>query len=453
MTEVSDKNIGGPRKFPQGFKWGSATSPFQVEGNSGERKTDWDSFVERKKIVLPGEQGPNWWVPGNAEEDFQAMKDLGLDAQRFGFEWGRVEPEQGKISQEALRRYRQMIDFLKEKGITPMVTLNHFVLPEWVARQGGWENKSIKEAFRHYAEVIADNFPDIPYWITIDEPNVLAAAGWVGGAWPPEKKGVRGLLTALHSVSPNMIAAHDLAGNELTRQTGSGKVGIANAITWYKPENENSKLDKIPVIFADAIYNYKFLKGTIENSDFMGFNFYSGYWLKFRPEFNGKVQDEYPMATDELPFGKVVRHSDEILSEVGCPVVPGFFLEALQFAHSKFKKPVIITENGISDREDKLRSFYILTHLVALQEAVRRGVDVRGYFHWSTVDNLEWKEGFGPRFGLIARDPKTGERAIRQSAELYGEIAKSNEIDVNKLEKYLTPEQKELTRKFVQSLE
>ena len=118
-----------------------------------------------------------------------------------------------------------------------------------------------------------------------------------------------------------------------------------------------------------------------------------------------------------------------------------------------FKKPVIITENGIADREDKLRSFYILTHLVALHEAVRSGVDVRGYFHWTTVDNLEWKEGFGPRFGLIARDPKTGERAIRQSAKLYGEIATSSEIDVNRLEKYLTPEQKELTKKFLQSLD
>jgi len=433
--------------------WGTATAPFQVE-EKGERKTDWDSFIDRKKIVSPDEQGPNYWTPGNAEKDFSDLRNLGINAQRLGFEWGRIEPEPGKISQEALRRYRGMIDFLKERDIAPMVTLNHFVLPEWVARQGGWENKSIREAFRHYAEVIAGNFPDIPYWITINEPNVLAAAGWAGGSWPPEKKGTKGLLTVLHSVSPNMIAAHELAGNELTKQSGSGKVGIANAISWYKPENTMSPLDRIPGAVADALFNYKFLKGTIENSDFAGINFYSGYWLKFRPEFNGKMQKEFPMANDELPFGKVVRHNDEVLNDVGWPVVPGFFLEALQYVHSKFKgKPVIITENGIADREDKLRSFYILTHLIAMHEAMRSGVDVRGYFHWSAVDNLEWAEGFGPRFGLIARDPKTGERAIRQSAKLYGEIAKSNEIDVNKLEEYLTPEQKILTKKFLKSLE
>lgn len=457
MSEISKKDLGNPRRFPQSFQWGSATAPFQVEGNSsGERKADWDSFIERKKIIAPDEQGPNYWVPGNAEKDFQSMNDLGLNAQRLGFEWGRIEPEQGKINQEAIGRYRQMLDFLKNKGITPMVTLNHFVLPEWIARQGGWKNKSIREAFKHYAEVVANDFPDVPYWITINEPNVLAAMGWADGRWPPEKKGVVRLLTALHCVSQNMIAAHDLAGNELTKQGGKKdtvQVGIANAISWFKPEHENSKLDRIPGWIADRLFNYKFLKGTIENSDFAGINFYSGYWLKFRPGFSGRAQDEYPMATGEIPFGKVVRHKEEILSDVGWPVVPGFFLEALQYVHSKFKKPVIITENGIADREDKLRSFYILTHLIALQEAIKKGVDVKGYYHWSTIDNLEWAEGFGPRFGLIAHDPKTGERAIRQSAKLYGEIAKSNEIDVNKLEHYLTPDQRELTKKFLQSLE
>lgn len=452
MTEKVNDGFNDPRKFQPGFKWGSSTAAFQVEGDSGERKTDWDSFVEREKIVLPGEQWPDWGLPGNAEEDFKTMSNLGLNAQRFGFEWARIEPEPRKISKEALKRYRQMVDFLKKEGMTPMVTLNHFTLPEWIVRQGGWENKSIKEAFRHYAEVVADNFPDVAYWITINEPNVLGTMGWADGYWPPEKKGLKGLLTVLHSVSPNMLAAHDLAGNELTKRTGSGKVGIANAISWFKPEHENSKLDRLPGWIADALFNYKFLEGTIENSDFAGINFYSGYWLKFRPGLMGRAQDEYPMATDELPLGKVVRHSEEILSDVGWPVIPGFFLEALQYTYSKFKKPVIITENGIADREDKLRSFYTLTHLIAMHEAIKRGVDVKGYFHWSTVDNLEWREGFGPRFGLIARDSKTGERAIRQSAELYGEIAKSNDIDINKLQKYLTPEQRDLTKKFLQML-
>lgn len=442
------------RKFPSGFKWGSATAPFQVEGNSGLRKTDWDLFVEKKKIISPGETAPNWWVPGIAEKDIQTTKELGLNAHRLGFEWGRIEPEQGKINQEALRRYRQMLDFLKSKGMTPMVTLNHFVLPEWVARQGGWENKSIREAFRHYAEVIADNFPDVPYWITINEPNVLESVGYLGdGAWPPEKGGLSGLLTIIHSVTPNFIAAHDLAANELTKQTGTGKVGIANAVSWFKPEHEGSKLDKLPSSMVDAFYNYKYLKATIEHSDFAGINYYTGYWMKFRPGLGGHNHKDFPMAMDEVPFGKIVRHEDEILNDLGLPIVPEFFLESLQYIYSRFKKPVIITENGIADKEDKYRSFYILTHLVALHEAVKCGVDLRGYYHWSTVDNLEWAFGFTPRFGLIARDPKSGERAIRQSAKLYGEIAKSNEVDVDRLaEKYLTPEQKARTEKFLKGI-
>lgn len=451
MTEIN-KDAALTRRFEKGLMWGTATAPFQVE-EKGERKTDWDSFIERNKIVLPGEQGPNYWVPGNAEKDFADLKALGINAQRLGIEWGRIEPEQGKISQEALNRDRKVIDFLKKKGITPIVTLNHFALPEWVARQGGWENKSIRGGFKNFAHIIADNFPDIPYYITINEPNTLATAGWLNGNWPPEKKGARGLLTVFNSVVPNMIAAHELAGNELTKQTKTGKIGIANAVNWFKPENPNSPLDRIPGAIADSLFNYKFLNGTIKNSDFEGLNFYTGYRFKFIPKFGGKPQAEYPMALDEIPFGKVVKHEEDVLSDVGWPVAPGYFLEALKYNYSKFKKPIIITENGIADREDKFRSFYILTHLIAMHVAMRSGVDIKGYFHWSAVDNLEWAEGFAPRFGLIARDPKTGERAIRQSAELYGEIAKSDEIDVNKLgEKYLTPEQRELTKKFLQSL-
>lgn len=430
MVEQSkyNGNLSEPRKFPQGFQWGSATAPFQVEGDSGVRKTDWDTFNKKKKIFSSGE-GPNWWVQGNAEKDFQTMKGLGLNAQRLGFEWGRIEPEQGKINQEAIRRYREMIDFLKDKNMTPMVTLSHFTLPEWMAKQGGWANKNIREAFRRYSEIVADNFPDVPYWITINESNVQAVVGYLAGAWPPEKKGR--VISYFASVAPNMIAAHDLAGNELTRQTGTGKVGIANSVLWLEPENKDSILDKLTKKVIDSVYNYKFLKGTIENSDFNGLNYYSGNWVR---------------------YGIPTNHKEDPKSDIGLSIVPGFFLEALQYAHRVFKKPIIITENGIADKEDKMRAFYILTHLIALQEAVRRGVDVRGYYHWSTVDILEWEKGFGPRFGLIANDPRSGERALRQSAQLYGEIAKSNEIDVNKLEKYLTPEQKELTRNFLQTL-
>lgn len=457
----SGENIGqvssGPRRFPQGFKWGSATADYQVrkhpiERDSDEGRTNFDAFIERKKVILPGEHGLDHWASGNAERDFQAMKDLGLNAQRLGFEWARIEPEQGKIDQKAIGRYRQMIDFLKKNDMEPMVTVNHFILPKWVGDQGGWENKKIREWIKRYAEVIADNFPDVPYWVTINEPNVLTGAGWIEAYWPPEKKGLSGILTAFCSVAPNMVAAHNLIGNELTKQTGSGKIGIANAITWFKPEHENSKLDKIPGKLADMVYNYKFLNSTIHNSDFVGINFYTGYRLKFKAGLGAGVQKEYPKAIGDLPFGKTVRHNEEQVSDIGWPIVPESFLEALQHISSKYKKPVMITENGVQDKEDKVRSFYILTHLIALHEAIKRGVEIRRYDHWTTVDNLEWSEGFDLRLGLIARDPKTGETKIRESAKLYGEIATTNGIDAIKLEKYLTPEQRDLTKKFLQSL-
>ena len=441
MTEDSG-GLKSSLKFPKGFKFGTATAPFQVEGNiSGQRKTDWDLFLERHPgIVKPGEVGPNWWTPGEAEADFRRIAKLGVHTQRLGFEWARIEPEKNRIAKEAVQRYRQMIDCLKGLGIEPIVTLNHFSLPAWVAGEGGWAAKENRRAFIRYVGFIANEFSDVSYWLTINEPDVLVKLGYFMGTWPPEKKNLKTALVARH----NLIKAHNEAYVLLKKANPKSQVGSVHNIIWFKPNNPDSLIDRNYTKLWNYIFSTNWIRATQEHADFTGVNFYAGYYLKFNPrKLTITEREDALYMVKTLYFGETVKPGADT-SDMGWPIVPDFFLDFLRYLHKEFKNPILITENGIADRKDAYRSSYILTHLVALWKAIQEGVDVRGYIHWSTVDNLEWKDGYSQRFGLIGVDPKTGERTIRQSAALYREIAKSGEIDVEQLAKtYLTGKQRE----------
>lgn len=447
------------RSFSPEFKFGSSVSAFQVEGNlDGTRRTNWDVWFEKGPEGSPiqsGEIGPNWWTPGEAEKDFERLAALGMEAQRFGIEWARIEPEQGQINQEAIKRYHGMLDSLKNLGIEPMITLNHFSIPEWLAKQGGWENKSSRTAFKAYAERMVDEFGDVPYWITINEPANIATIGYLsGGEWPPGRNfDPKAALSVMHNVE----AANNEAYEVIKKTKPEAQVGSANYVIWFEPDDPNSKIDRAVAKAARTVYNsgLRYLHHTKDSSDFIGIDFYTGFNVRFNPSNISKItmEDEAIGMVKKFPLGETVKRGD-LTSDMGWPIAPDFFLKAVQEMYARYKKPIIITENGIADRDDGMRSFYLLSHLVSLHEAVERGVDVRGYYHWSSVDNLEWMEGYGPKFGLISVDSTSGERTIRQSAELYKEIAKSHEIDVNRLaHDYLTEEQIERFSQFLDRIQ
>lgn len=451
MVEDRAETQNSSLKLPKDFKFGTATAPFQVEGNvSGERKTDWDLFLERHPgIVKPGEVGPNWWTPGEAEADFRRMKELGMHTQRLGFEWGRIEPEKGKIAGEAIQRYRRMIDYLKQLGIEPMVTLNHFSLPAWVAGEGGWAGKESRRAFIRYAGLIANEFGDVPYWITINEPDVIVKLGYFMGSWPPEKKDSKAALVARH----NLIEAHNEAYDLLKKANPKSQVGSSHNVMWFKPNKPDSPINRSYVDLWNYIFSTNWISATRGHTDFTGVNFFTGYHLNFNPrKLAITIREDAKGTVQDLYFGETVK-PDADTSDMGWPIVPDFFLDALHYLHKEFGKPIIITENGVADQEDAHRSLYILTHLVALWKAIQEGVDVRAYTHWSTIDNLEWVDGYNQRFGLIGLDPKTGERTIRRSAALYGEIATSGEIDVDGLaDRYLTGEQRKKAQQIIEKI-
>lgn len=436
--------------FPSNFKFGSAVAAYQVEGNSGERKTDWDVFLKgRTDIIKPDEKGPEWWVKGKAESDLEMMAGLGLKLQRIGLEWGRIEPDKGIINYNAINRYKEIIDKIYELGMSPMITLNHYVLPEWLAKEGGWESPHFAHYFQKFTELIVSEFPKVTHWITINEPNIIIVMSYLTRFFPPGRGNLFAAIKARHT----MVAAHRRAYHTIKNANPNAKVGVAFAFRWDRAASAKDPFERAYTALVNYLTELSYVDAMANTSDFIGCNFYTGYFLnlnllKWKFPF-GSHDRRYP---ETLLFGEV-KTPDTYESDYGWPIVPDFMLNALHVIHKNYKLPILITENGIADHKDKYRSFYILTHLVAVWRALHEGITVHNYFHWSTVDNLEWIEGYSKRFGLIAVDPVTGHRKLRKSAYLYKEIATTGKIDINYLlDTYIEDEQKEFAEHRIRHL-
>ncbi len=431
--------------FPKDFLFGTAVSSFQVDGDSGERNSDWDVFLKKhSEIIKPGEVGAQWWMPGKAEVDIDITASLGMQVQRLSLEWARIEPEKGKINRIALKRYREIIDFLKKKNIKPMVTLNHFTLPHWIAEDGSWESPKIAEAFEKYVQLVVNEFGDVTEWITINEPGIVVEAAYLIPLFPPKRFGILAALRA----RKNILEAHRRAYRIIKQNNPKALVSMAFAFRWYRPEQIHNFFERKYAYLANHLDSLNYVDAACDTIDFIGVNFYTGFYLNFNPiKFVQNLR--VPQGGPPLLFGETKKPGAYISDFFG-PMVPEFFLDLLRVLHKRYNKPIYITENGVADRKDKYRPFYILTHLVALWKAQQEGVNIKQYIHWSAIDNLEWLQGYRQEFGLIHIDPVTGERTIRKSASMYKEIIQANGIDVEKLIKnYIPAEQKEEARKLI----
>ncbi|HEX7042648.1 MAG TPA: family 1 glycosylhydrolase [Patescibacteria group bacterium] len=437
-------------KFPDDFSFGSSVSAFQVEGNSGERKSDWDDFLERhSNIISQNEKGPQWWEKGKAEADIDKLADLGVKVQRLSFEWARIEPEKGKINEDAIQRYKEIIEHLHKKKIKPVVTLNHYVLPSWVAKRGAWENRKNIGAFERYVIMIVSRFPEVKTWLTLNEPSVLIESGYLLPFFPPQRGSVFAAFRAHH----NMMEAHKKAYLAIKGIIPDSLISMAFSFRWYRPENPKDIFEKGYADLVNYFDSINYVDGVKDYLDFIGVNFYAGYYLNLnfsKIKFRLHGPESKPVKT--ILFGEV-RKPGAYVSDLGAPIVPGFFLDLLQTLHIKFKKPIIITENGIADSRDIHRPFYMLVHLVSLWKAIQQGIDIREYIAWSSVDNLEWLEGYSQEFGLIHIDAKSGKREIRKSAYMYKEIIQEGGIHIEKLlQKYFDEETREKAGELIHHL-
>lgn len=413
------------KKFPQGFLWGTSTASHQVEGNNCNDWTEWEkknadhlamasekSFAHNphwKKFQKEAENPQNY-ISGTAcdhyqrfKEDFDLALSLGQSAHRFSIEWSRIEPEEGKFDEKEIDHYRQVIDALRKRNIEPFVTLWHWTLPIWLSEKGGLENKQFPFFFERYTEKIVQTLGEnIHFFITENEPDVVSAHAYLKGAWPPQKKNI----FSYYMVLRHLISAHKKSYAVIKKYFPDAEVGIAKHNIWFEAVG-NTFFNRLLKKIADFFWNDWFLRKIKNEQDFIGLNHYNHHRID-----RGFNKNENKIQTD---FGWE------------------FYPESLFFAVSelkKYHKPIYITEHGIADADDRLRPEFIQKSLLALHHAITDGADVRGYLHWSLLDNFEWDKGYWLRFGLIAIDFQTLIRTPRPSALLYADICKKNSIDI-----------------------
>ncbi len=429
--------VKGTYYFPEGFLWGTATAAHQVEGR--HTNNNWAAWEAEEGRILNGDKAGlacDWWG-GRWREDFDRAQATGQNAHRLSIAWSRIQPSPDVWDEDALDRYREMLMGLRDRKMTPMVTLHHFTDPIWVAEMGGWENEVVVDLFAKFVhKSVQALMPYCNLWVTINEPNVFMVSGYLEGAFPPGKKD---LNTAL-LVMKHMIRAHGKAYDAIHDMQPQARVGVAINYRGFKPASASpfdtlaAKAlhtlfnDLFPRAIKDGIFNTIIKKERIPEVagklDFLGLNYYTTDLVRFAPfaRENMYTQRFYP--------------PDAILSETGFIAhLPQVLAESVRWG-AKYDLPMIITENGVEDSQDDLRPRYIVEHLYALWRAMNDNLPVEGYFHWSLVDNFEWERGWSQRFGLWGLDLETQARIRRPSVDLYAEICRLNGISADLVEKY-----------------
>jgi beta-glucosidase len=413
-------------EFPDGFVWGTAAAAHQAEG--GNWNNDWWEWEH-----TPGT--PCVDVSGDAidhyhrfDADFALLSSYGHNANRFSIEWARIEPEPGEYSNAALDHYARVLDSVHDHGMTPFVTLHHFSSPRWIHADGGWANPVIVDRFRRYTDVVARRLGDrIPYVCTINEPQVVAMAGYQMSTFPP---GI-GDKTLFWPVTRNFIAAHQAALDAFKSHCADAKIGITLAITDFQAADDYSVEIRDRVhhrmgqVYYDALRTgvvkgpriEEEIAGLAGTSDFVGVQFYS-------------------RAVISASEGVLPPPPGVETTQMGYEVVPESFTTVLKGAMDA-GLPVFITENGIGTADDKQRVRYLATHLAAAKKAMDEGVDLRGYIYWCSMDNFEWNSGYQRTFGLIGVDRQTFERTPKPSADYFGQICRTNSVDPKTTQRFL----------------
>ena len=435
----SNRDAGALPLLPAGFRFGTSVSAYQVEGAvdvDGRGPSIWDSFVRAPGKIDRGETGDlgadhyRRWA-----EDVQLLRRLGVQGHRFSVSWSRVMPEgRDKVNEAGLDFYDRLVDGLLEAGVEPMATLYHWDLPQALEDDGGWLNRATVDAFAEYAAVVGARLADrVTHWVPVNDPNVASLLGYAFGSHAPGKQLGFDALPAAH----HMLLAHGRGALAL-REAGASSVGCAinHAPVWPRsdePEDTGSAklFDMIwngsfaePVLLGRyplplmPLVEHVLMPGDLatirQPLDFYGVNFFGPVRVGASPEGS------------ELPFEfrEVLGHD---VTDLGWPIVPEALREFLVMFRARYRAalpPLVVTESGCAyhsepDHEgvvdDAARIDYLASHLEAVSQAVRRGVDVRGFYVASLLDNFHWKDGYSPGQGLVHVDLETMDRTPKES--------------------------------------
>lgn len=456
------------KKFPTNFVWGTATASYQIEGawlEGGKGLSIWDAFAHTPGKIKNADTGDVACDHFHRyKEDVARMAEMGLKAYRFSIAWPRIQPTgRGKPNTEGIRFYSNLIDELLDHGITPWVTLYHWDLPLALQLElDGWLNPKMAEIFSDYAAICFEHFGDrVKHWITFNEPWVVAILGYGQGIFAPGRLSNSEPYLAGHHI----LRAHARAVDRYRRKfqpIQKGQIGITNNCDWREPltdsqadrEAAQRALEFFLGWFADPIYRGDYPevmrarvaerlphfsdrdKALLSNStDFFGLNHYTTLYAS---DSGGKAVATTPYGNGGISEDQDVRLSADPnweQTEMGWNIVPWGLRRLLHWIDKRYDHPpVVITENGCACNNrveghklhDRQRIQFLSDYLSEAHRAIQEGVDLRGYFLWSFMDNFEWALGFSQRFGIHYTDYKTLRRIPKDSAFWYGQVIQNN---------------------------
>ncbi|MDU0290468.1 beta-glucosidase [Saccharothrix longispora] len=465
--------------FPEGFVWGAATAAFQIEGATtadGRTASIWDTFCKTPGAVVGGDTGdPAADHYNRVDEDVQLMVDLGLHAYRFSTAWPRVRPDAGPVNQAGLDFYSRLVDKLLEAGIAPWLTLYHWDLPQTLEDAGGWANRDTAYRFAEYAESVVGALGDrVVNWTTLNEPWCSSLLSYAAGVHAPGRQEPEAAVAAVH----HLLLAHGLATAAIREQAPNAKVGITLNMYPIIPANPDDEADLDAArrldglqnrIFLDPLFKgeypadivadlepYGFSKHIRENDleiisaplDQLGVNYYAEHFVSGHPEPASAAAEpaEQVRTNGRRPTGSPWVGAEHVTfpsrglprTDMDWEVEPDGLFKVLKRVHEDYPSiPLYVTENGAAYRDsieddgsinDHERRDYIDGHLRAAHAAIRAGVDLRGYFAWSLMDNFEWAEGYAKRFGIVHVDYVTQVRTPKMSAMWYSQVARGNAL-------------------------
>ncbi len=416
-----------PFSLPDGLQLGCATAATQIEG--GDRNNSWYAWSQIPGHVRDGSSpfraNQHWTL---FEEDLRLMSDMGIKQYRLGIEWSRIEPSEGVFDDESMEHYRSEIIRMQSYGIQPLITLHHFSNPIWFEEKGAFENKSCIPVFRRYSAYVVNHLKDLcTDYVTINEPNVYAVAGYLYAMWPPGKKSFFTYLRVMKYMS--LCHLHAYRDIHAVYGTQPVRVGFANHMRVFAPAGKN------PLDAAAARFMAYVFQDAITKS--MSTGCLSPIFGLGRPLGKGRFYDY-------IGINYYSRSFIHNFSEISLPGHPkndlgwDIYPEGLSFLckkfYQKYHAPIWITENGTCDKEDTFRSAFIYDHLKQIAD---EELPVERYYHWTFIDNFEWAEGEDAPFGLVSCNFETQERKVRRSGTFYSELIRQRKVTSEMIEKYL----------------